>query len=1408
MPQARYAAATPPGTPISGTDTNGTTTEVASISITVQDVTFSFDSPVLRDDFNRADSSSLGANWAAVPSLSGGSATMGISSNQAIAPGLGIFYANVWFNNTYSSNEQVSVTLGTVDGSGTAQFQLLLQVVTSSLSSNFTGYSLNLNFDTSSSLTASLYRFNSGTGTPLPSISAISYHSGSVFTFRKNGNLLYFLVDGVAITGLNGYTDAAALNTLSTLAGFGGYNSATLTVDNFYVGGLSEEVATVFILNQSKSGTDSGTGSDTTGTIKRVSADTGSATDYTILSKPTADGLELTSSTLLDDFNRANAGTLGGNWTIMPSVGVVSWSVLNNEAKAAGAGLRYSAAWNAATFDSNQEISVTIKTTDDISSGGNAELWLFVQVLNPGSSNFDGYVLVMVFNSLISLTATLYRGIANAYTTLQGVSSIAYTAGTTITLRKVGADFFLITDGSAIAGFNPYTDSAPLNVPGTYVGFGGYNSNTLTIDNATGGGVRKEVGLLKTAITSTDSGSGSDPESLNTGATTKSGTDTGTTSETATLTVAISTPDTGSGIEGTTTFTAAITGTETGTSSENTQTYLANQDSGTISEATALSASASNTDSGTDSEAATLTATASSSDSGTDSEAITLTVAITSIDTGTASDTGSVGIGSNSVTGTDTGTTSETTILTVVLSSADTGAGTDATGNRVISDADSGTGTEAISDRKIVLTDTGTDAEANTLTAILVNVDAPNYSALVLSRSPLLYWRFDEAVPGTGTAADKSGNSRVGTYVLSPITAASLLVSDSDASILFNGSTQCVTSGYNPFATLSTRSFEFWIKRNTNTSNDAIFGGDANLNQPILRFDATTDNISFWTDSNQTNQTWSSVGIGTGTVAHIVLTFNGSTKVAELYVNGVSKGTKTFTFDFNAAPGNFVVGRRSTAGIDSFDGTIDEPIIYSTILSSSEVLASYVAGASGTNVATEAASEVARPSSSDTGSDSEANVLTAAFTGTDTGTSSENTQTYLANQDSGTTSEATILVATASASDTGSGSDAATITASLTSSDTGTTSETGTANNIPISGSDTGSASDATSLTAAISNPESGSSSENGTISLATVDTGTTSETVALHVSITDSDSSTASEAGHSYIFLPDAGTTTETQILTVAISTPDTGTDSEAFTLTAVISNVDTGSGFDLGTNNIPVNTADTGTTTETATLVESATTADTGTETETSVLHASITVTDTGTDSESGSVAIGVINVSGTDTGTDSEAQTLAAAISDAQSGTSSETGSRAATSSDTGTSTETATLTATFSFADSGTTTETNLLTLRVQDFGTATELGYANLPIDGTETAHGTDTALLHAFITVTDTAHATEFAIKRTAVALLVTEVHVYRHWSYQVQVAAYTVSAHKHVTLTKGGKHYDYKVFKHTNEATKELVYR
>ena len=125
-----------------------------------------------------------------------------------------------------------------------------------------------------------------------------------------------------------------------------------------------------------------------------------------------------------------------------------------------------------------------------------------------------------------------------------------------------------------------------------------------------------------------------------------------------------------------------------------------------------------------------------------------------------------------------------------------------------------------------------------------------------------------------------------------------------------------------------------------------------------------------------------------------------------------------------------------------------------------------------------------------------------------------------------------------------------------------------------------------------------------------------------------------------------------------------------------------------------------------------------------------------------------------------------------------------------------------------SDSGTSTETTSIAITVNDSGTSTETSFVNRPVGAVDTGTAIDLESLHAYITVTDTGTDSETAFKRTAVALLVSRIHTYRHWTYEVSQQHYQITANKHVTVTGTSKPYAFRAWKHTTPKAKELVYR
>ncbi len=217
------------------------------------------------------------------------------------------------------------------------------------------------------------------------------------------------------------------------------------------------------------------------------------------------------------------------------------------------------------------------------------------------------------------------------------------------------------------------------------------------------------------------------------------------------------------------------------------------------------------------------------------------------------------------------------------------------------------------------------------------------YADEVLADSPAVYLRLNEPTPGTGTAADLSGNGRNGTYVGSPVTARGIVPCDEDRAVDFSGTGQGVSSTYSPFTTGASLTLECWYLRDSQAASQALIANDTGTgNQVLIRAVSGGTDISFFSDAGVGEVTWTAAGVAVGRVGHLALTYVDTTKTSELYVNGVSQGTKVSTNAFTRN-GTYTVGYYGGLN-EPFDGRIDEVAIYLTALSAGRVQAHYDAG--------------------------------------------------------------------------------------------------------------------------------------------------------------------------------------------------------------------------------------------------------------------------------------------------------------------------------------------------------------------------------------------------------------------------------------------------------------------------------
>lgn len=219
------------------------------------------------------------------------------------------------------------------------------------------------------------------------------------------------------------------------------------------------------------------------------------------------------------------------------------------------------------------------------------------------------------------------------------------------------------------------------------------------------------------------------------------------------------------------------------------------------------------------------------------------------------------------------------------------------------------------------------------------------YSDVVLADSPLLYWRLGE---GAGTNADDAtANDRDGTYAGSyTLGAAGALSTDPDSSVSMSGTGgDKITSSYAPFVTGgSGHTFEAWVNRTSTSGYHTIFGASGS-SSPLVRMESGTDKLEFFA-RNGGGGSWASSGIGTGVWRHVVVTFSGIGEVAELFVDGASRGQITGTQDYiTASAGNFQMGDSGiAAGSWPWYGGLDEVALYSGVLSGERIFKHYRTG--------------------------------------------------------------------------------------------------------------------------------------------------------------------------------------------------------------------------------------------------------------------------------------------------------------------------------------------------------------------------------------------------------------------------------------------------------------------------------
>jgi hypothetical protein len=405
------------------------------------------------DDFQRADSATLGPNWTAASD-----AGLAISSGQAVGTNAGGNSGGMWTASAFASDQYSQVTVSATALTGSQWVGPAVRMQAGGMSA-YTGIYY-WNFGSPELM---LFLRNNGgwtglgswaTGGPLPAGTVLSLSAtGSTITFSSNGVQRISVVDPT----LTGGTAGILTNGTAPAAGWAGGSVQAGTVS---VGGtVSGMTGGVLALQDNGGDTTSisANGSFTfpsmlapgatynvtvssypSGQTCQVTNGTGTAGTTNVTNVAVACQATQTTSATSDNFQRADSATLGSNWTPMTDG---SMAVSSAQAVGTGSWSTTGDIWTSASFTSDQYSQVTLSAT---ALTGSQWIGTAVRAQNGGQ---DAYVGMYWWNNgSPELEVFLRHG--GAWQALAGWSTGgALAAGAQLRLTMVGDSLSLTVNG-------------------------------------------------------------------------------------------------------------------------------------------------------------------------------------------------------------------------------------------------------------------------------------------------------------------------------------------------------------------------------------------------------------------------------------------------------------------------------------------------------------------------------------------------------------------------------------------------------------------------------------------------------------------------------------------------------------------------------------------------------------------------------------------------------------------------------------------------------------------------------------------------------------------------------------------------------------------------------------------------
>lgn len=241
------------------------------------------------------------------------------------------------------------------------------------------------------------------------------------------------------------------------------------------------------------------------------------------------------------------------------------------------------------------------------------------------------------------------------------------------------------------------------------------------------------------------------------------------------------------------------------------------------------------------------------------------------------------------------------------------------------------------------------------------------YTQTVLAENPLFYYRLNETTTAQfSPVSDSSGNNNNAEYWTGCTSANGILYSTSNKGIFFDFSNNgAVHNGPLIISPASTVTIELWAVRTSvagtlgmtfsqgslpssgNTGAYCYWGGQFGVTQRTVVFsahgNAADANVAIWVDAIPAGPN----GTGINTIVHQVITFNAVTQTAELFINGVSQGTRTGLGPPGPSDqGSFRLAHWWSGNqiLYHWRGVLDEVAGYNTILSADTIRRHYELG--------------------------------------------------------------------------------------------------------------------------------------------------------------------------------------------------------------------------------------------------------------------------------------------------------------------------------------------------------------------------------------------------------------------------------------------------------------------------------